>query len=183
MHHIFHHASCPQTLTELLSQDQPLISIHVGRYDNVTCVGVNIPHVLVDAEGAGIILKAWCSLIAEKVHEVPSLIDGDALADFGLPYPSTKAEEEEFLASIPSSLCRWSTWDMIRTTFNSILEFIFYPRARSGMFFLPSKLVASIRQKAMLELRNGDDREGPWLSENDIVTAILFKVCSLSPVT
>ena len=46
---------------------------------------------------------------------------------------------------------------------------------RGGMF-LPSKLVASIRQKAMLEPRCGNYEEDPWLSENDIVTAILYKV-------
>ena len=53
---------------------------------------------------------------------------------------------------------------------------------RGGMFFLPSKLVASIRQKAMLEPRCGKYEEDPWLSENNIVTAILYKVCSVLSV-
>jgi hypothetical protein len=54
-------------------------------------------------------------------------------------------------------------------------EFIIYPKDDCRMVFIPTNFIQRIREEAKKEL-GGEMTEGPWLSENDIVTAIMVKV-------
>jgi hypothetical protein len=176
MFHLFRSRSCPRTAADLLKQkDAPIISLHVSRFSDATCVGFTIPHAICDVPGVGIILRAWCSLLASRAAEIPPLVIDDVLADFGSPYPTTKAGVKALRASMRSTFRIWGLWSKIRVNIRFMREFIIYPKDDCRMVFIPTNFIQRIREEAKKEL-GGEMTEGPWLSENDIVTAIMVKV-------
>lgn len=177
--HLFRSKTCPQNATELIAQkDRPIISLHVSCFSDATCIGFSLPHSFADVLGMGVIMRAWCSILAGRSSEVPPLFEGDALADFGAPFPSKKAEQKKLYESVQGTYRLWSFWDKVKYyTWLTTSEFILHPSEEVRLLFFPNSLVDKLRKETMLK---GEKEKGSaWVSENDIVTALLVKVCSI----
>lgn len=177
MMYLFRSMSCPRTVSQMMKQnDAPIINLHISCFSDVTCIGFSLPHCVADAPGMGIILHAWCSVLAGKASELPKLYDRDPLATFGSPYPSKKADAKKFRESMQGAFQILNFWTKIPYYAGLLPEFIFHPKEESRMLFIPMKLVEKLRDTALSELREKSGKETMWVSENDIVTALLVKV-------
>lgn len=137
----------------------------------MTCIGFSHPHILADALGTGIILRAWCSVLAGRESEVPALIEEDPLKDFGKPYPSTKAGVKALRASMRGDYHLYGLWARLKFYPPIFVEMILHPKETVHTVFIPEKTVVRLREEAM---REGE--KDVWVSDNDIVSAILLKV-------
>lgn len=174
----FRTSGTPRKVPDLLKlDDSPMLYVHIHRFSDVTCVGVHIPHLFCDVPGLGIILRAWCSLVSASDDmqsvELPPLIEGDPLADFGKPYPTTKAEREAFKRSMLSSFTILGRLDTLRYFGKMALDLMTH-KEECRMVFIPQKVVRRMKEETMSVLAKED--EGKFVSENDIVTALLTKV-------
>ncbi|KAK7049132.1 hypothetical protein R3P38DRAFT_3345995 [Favolaschia claudopus] len=58
--------TCPQTLSAFLHPHVPLLHIHLSLYpadDNLTLIGVTMPHIAFDGVGIGVLLRAWTHVL------------------------------------------------------------------------------------------------------------------------
>ena len=171
----FRSTTSPRTASDLLNKDIPIMSLHITQFSDVTCVGLSLPHAVVDVMGFGIIMRAWCSIIADDHAKVPSLIVGDPFADYGPPYPSTRSGVKALRASMISTARVWGLRGKIRYFGRLILELALSPKEHCGLFFIPKSVVDRIREDGMREAKERG-KGGGWVSENDVITAILVKV-------
>ena len=153
--------------------DSPSIRIHVTTFSNVTCIGFTLPHIYGDVPGMSIILRAWCSIIAGHEAELPALFDGDPRAHIGGPYPSSAKELKELYEDMEGDYHIAGWWEKIRYYAPIVLEMVFYPKEQARMIFLSESILVKLRQAALAEL---DDGKEVWVSENDIVFALMVKV-------
>ena len=154
------------------------MSLHINRFSDVTCLGLALPHAVVDMVGVGIIMRAWCSIMANEHADVPPLIVGDPLAEYGAPYPSTRSGVKKLRASMVGTARVWSLRSKIRYFGRMIFEFVLSPKEHCGLFFIPMSVVDRIREEGMHEAKESASTSGGsvWVSENDVITAILVKV-------
>ena len=158
-------------MSDLLNKDVPIMSLHINQFSDVTCVGLFLPHAVVDMMGVGIIIRAWCSIMADDHTDVPPLIVGDPLAKYGAPYPSTQSGVKELRASMVGTTRVWGLRGKIRFYSRVILEMFLSPKERCGLFFIPMSVVDRIREEGMREAMESASGGGAWVSENDVITS------------
>ncbi|KAF9017975.1 hypothetical protein BDZ89DRAFT_1140296 [Hymenopellis radicata] len=169
----FRTPSTPRIVPDLLKRkDAPMLQVHVHCFADVTCIGFHIPHLFCDVPGLAIILRAWCSLIASPndMHSVvlPQLVEGDPLKDFGEPYPKTKAELKVFRKSMLSTFTIWGLFDTVKY-YARLVSDVVTNNEECRLLFIPESVIAQLREETM----GGKEQ---WVSENDIVTALLAKL-------
>lgn len=152
-------------LTDLLKgKDIPVLHVHVHVFNDATCIGIHIPHAVVDTLGLGIIVRAWVKLInAEdpKTVVLPFVVEGDPLADWGSrSYPSESAARAQVKANTVAQLFGW--WDKLRCYIPIAWELLTSKEIARSVF-IPHSVVDRLRKEK-------------WVSENDIVIAILAHV-------
>ena len=176
----FRSAITPKVASDLLNEDsdKPIMSLHINQFSDVTCVGFTLPHAVVDMMGVGIIMRTWCSIMADDHAEVPSLIVGDPLAEYGAPYPTTRSGVRDLRASMIGTARVWGLRGKIRYFSRVILELVLSPKEHNGLFFIPTSVVNRIREEGMRGAKESANGNGgsQWVSENDVITAILVKV-------
>lgn len=124
--------------------------------------------------GMGIIMRAWCTVIAGgKPPSIPCPAEyRDILADLGPPYPRSKTGLKELQSKKRGTLQVWSLLDKLRYYTPPVLDIILHSKEYLHLIFIPNKLIAKLRTQAM-------DSMNTFISENDIVTAIVAKVSSV----
>lgn len=156
----------------LKGKDVPILHVHVNVFDDATCIGIHIPHIVVDMLGLGIIAHAWTQLINSedmKAVVLPSLMEGDPLADWGsISCPSEPAARSEVKANTAVQLFGW--WEKLRYYIPLSWE-VMTSKEVAHAIFIPFSVINRLRKETML----GDEKER-WVSENDIVIAILAHV-------
>ena len=174
----FRSTTSPKVASDLLNKDVPIMSLHINQFSDVTCVGLALPHAVVDMMGIGIIMRTWCSIMADDRVKVPSLIVGDPLAKYGAPYPTTRSGVKELRASMIGTTRVWGLQSKIRYFGRLILELVLSPKEHCGLFFIPMSVVDRIREEGKRGAKESSNDNGgsPWVSENDVITAILVKV-------
>lgn len=179
--HHFRTPNTPRLTTDLLkAKDTPLLHVHIHNYTDVTCIGFHIPHSVVDVPGLGIILRAWCSLISAKNNmqdvTLPRLFESDPLTDFGLPYPTSKKDVVAFRQTTRTKIPIFSLWENFRYYVPMIYD-LALNESESRTLFIPFSVIENIRKKIMVHGEGESEKKVVWVSENDVVTAILAKAC------
>ncbi|KIY63970.1 hypothetical protein CYLTODRAFT_493506 [Cylindrobasidium torrendii FP15055 ss-10] len=176
----FRDTTTPAVIKDLLKgKDVPLLHIHVNVFDDATCIGIHIPHVLVDMLGLGIVAQAWAALVNSedmKAVALPTLMEGDPLADWGSrSYPSDPAAQAEVKANTTVRLFGW--WEKLRYYIPISWE-VMTSKEEAHTIFIPFSVIERLRKETMA----GDEKER-WVSENDIVVAIIahMHLCSIAP--
>lgn len=107
---------------------------------------------------------------------VPPLIVGDPLAEHGAPYPCTRSGVKELRASMASTARVWGLRGKMRYYSRLILELTLSSKENCGLFFIPTRALDRIREEGMRGAKESAGGGSQWVSENDVLTAILVKV-------
>ncbi|KZP11674.1 hypothetical protein FIBSPDRAFT_1050594 [Athelia psychrophila] len=175
--HLFRSKDCPALMSEWIKQkDAPVIRLHFTTFSDVTCIGFTLPHLFADVPGISVILRAWCSIVAGHESQLPALLTEDPIANIGGPYPSTKKELKTFHADMEGGYRLFSFWNKIRYYVPMTAEFVRHPKEEVRLVFLPLQTLEKMRRSAMAELK---DEKEVWVSENDIVYALIIKLSNL----
>ncbi|KIY66236.1 hypothetical protein CYLTODRAFT_444834 [Cylindrobasidium torrendii FP15055 ss-10] len=166
----FRDASTPNILDDLLKgKDTPILHVHVNVFDDATCIGFHLPHAFADMLGLGLAVRAWVKLINAddmKATVIPKVIEGDPLVNFGkMQYPSAPEEQAILKANTTMHLYGW--WETLRYYFPMAFA-LFMNKEVSRTLFIPLSLVDALRRETI-----AGDEKTRWVSENDIVAAIL----------
>lgn len=158
-----------------LGKNQPTMYVRVKQYRNAAVVKVTLPHLLYDIFGTVLILRQWCKLMKDPKSNsnVPKLLL-EPEESIKIPFYPTKGIDQrrkvkEIRKTMKSPLRAWSKMDQNRFIANAIPEFIVNPREKKFSLFVPTSFIEKIREYSM---KNGSI----WISENDVVTAVLFKL-------
>ncbi|KIY63968.1 hypothetical protein CYLTODRAFT_493504 [Cylindrobasidium torrendii FP15055 ss-10] len=166
----FRDVSTPSFLDDLLKgKDTPMLHVHVNVFDDATCIGFHLPHAFADMLGLGLVVRAWAKLVNAddmKTVVLPEVMDGDPLADFAkMEYPSAPEEQAVVKANTTMHLYGW--WGTLRY-FVPLAFAVMTHKEISRSLFIPLSVVNALRAETM-----AGDEKARWVSENDIVTAIL----------
>ncbi len=172
--HLFLSDSSPRVTSDLLKRkDAPIMNLHVNGFTDVTCIGFGIPHAVVDVPGMGNILQTWTSVLAGEFLPPPH-VQGDPLANFGDPFPKTRAAMKKHRQGMKSTFQLWNTWDKLRYYSWILLDLMLHKEV-DKLVFIPQHAVDNLLEKAMEAQKEKGDK-AIRLSENDIVVAIITKV-------
>jgi hypothetical protein len=165
-------------LDDWLYSDIPLVSVHVVNFEDKTLVSVSYPHVLTDAQGFGIILKAWTAVLQGVEDEVPVFqgFSTDPLASLGDNAPQTDlCYKKQTLSAIGAVVFG------IRYVFGQL----FHP-CDQRILVVPQAFFDQIREQAMEELAmsmtktDQVEQGAPFLSHGDIVLAWWTKMALMA---
>lgn len=173
----FRDNSTPNFLDDLLkAKDMPMLHVYVNVFDDATCIGFHLPHAFGDMLGLGLIMRAWAKLVnAEDMKSVvlPEVMEGDPLADWAdMEYPRTP--EAQAVVKANTTMHLYGLWGTLRY-FVPLAFSILTHKETSRSLFIPLSVIDALRSETM-----AGDEKARWVSENDIVTAILTYVSSLS---
>ncbi|KAF7339718.1 hypothetical protein MSAN_02187300 [Mycena sanguinolenta] len=66
--------SCPSSTEGFLERKIPMLHVHVSTFDDMTFVGITAPHILFDASGVGMLLRAWTRLLGrDDIEEIQGM--------------------------------------------------------------------------------------------------------------
>lgn len=150
----------------------PILFVHITHFSDATVVGTNCPHVVGDQFGLSNIMRAWLGLVEGKAPPPMTGHDEDVLAHLK-PY----SEYKKLGVSRKGKMRVRRPGERVFVALGLAPDMIRYPKEFSYTLFLPLSVVESLRERhsKTLEEKNG---ASPGLSNGDIVSAILFKVCS-----
>ncbi|KAF9027403.1 hypothetical protein BDZ89DRAFT_808633 [Hymenopellis radicata] len=165
--HLFRSPTSPRTVTELLAlPDHPIIALHLTMFADVTCIGFSIPHCFADMLGVGIILDAWCAVLAGNAP--PPLYEEDnILASFGAVYPETEEGVRRLREKKLSSM-QVPSAEEGNVGYDAIQE-------EERMLFVPCKVIEKYRAEGFHEFRARGLADA-WIGEHDVLTAMLMKL-------
>ncbi|KEY75003.1 hypothetical protein S7711_01345 [Stachybotrys chartarum IBT 7711] len=148
--------------------DTPLLLVHVTSYQDATVVSVNIPHFVSDQRGIASMMTAWLLVAGGKpppqfvnlgVHDLdgPTDLPSSELRKKGTYRLKTKGEH-------------------IRTIIGFMPDIIRNREEERRVLILSAATVASLRDKCNKEVEIKYGKDGPSLTNGDIVSAVLIKV-------
>jgi len=156
--------------------DAPMLLVHLSTFADATVITISHPHVLGDQMGLMNIVKAWLGML--EGNPPPPMI---GYLEDALPgkkpfdeYPSSEVVKKGRMR-IKSRL------ENVGTGLGFIPELVLNPREDKRMLFLPASLVRSLRDRQFKKLA-GDNNGLPELTNADIITAIMTKVCHPQPI-
>lgn len=163
---LFQHPDCCYALSDLLARgDYPPCSVHLTIFDDATCLGLTIPHVLSDIDTLGILLRAWPDKNpTEPVYEIgKSPLDVvDAMVDDGRPAGGQRPTKG---------------WTTFRLSMTYMMDLLWNGmKEEERVIHVPKEVLARLRAEADKEL---DVAKGEWVSEHDLLMVWALKVPTL----
>jgi len=156
--------------------DAPMLLVHLSTFADATVITISHPHVLGDQMGLMNIVKVWLGML--EGNPPPPMI---GYLEDALPgkkpfdeYPSSEVVKKGRMR-IKSRL------ENVGTGLGFIPELVLNPREDKRMLFLPASLVRLLRDRQFKKLA-GDNNGLPELTNADIITAIMTKVCHPQPI-
>ncbi|KAM0241439.1 hypothetical protein ACHAP5_007636 [Fusarium lateritium] len=163
----------PQTLSDFIYSDVPLLSLHITTFNDATLVGLSWPHALMDVMGQQALLRAWSSVLSGREMDVPPILDAreDVLrtaVNMSDPEERFEMAEQQLKGTGLISFGLRYAWDVMSG-----------PAAQSKMIYMPATALSALRSQAEADLSKtaGDV---PFLSDNDILTAWAARIVGLS---
>ncbi|GIK04355.1 hypothetical protein Aspvir_008436 [Aspergillus viridinutans] len=160
----------PNNIKHYLTTDEPLLSLRIISFTDATLVSITFPHAVTDAMGTADFLRAWSSMLADRLDQLPPVLGarGDVMASVGTlddkRSQSPHALEHRRIRGLSLvSLILRLVWD--RLTRRNI-------QART--IYLPAEFIARLRQSAQLDSQPSQpsgETEFSFLSDGDLITA------------
>ena len=177
----FRGPNCPTTIDGFFKPGVPALQAHVGIYKGGILIGLTFPHLAFDAEGAGIILRAWAATTRGELDSVTPSPDSFC----PLRAEELAAKAAELGERFESQRDHGFRYLPFLSLFIVILQLI-WSIIRAGpqvtiLVRIPKNWALEQKKLANAELAattaNGRDSNQPtFVSTNDILTAFLFKV-------
>jgi hypothetical protein len=165
----------PTTLSELVSNDRPQLSLHVTLFSDATLVGLSWPHTLMDAMGQQALLHAWSLVLAGRHSEVPPLCGTREDALCAAVEASTKQEEYKLEQN------RLRGWALLEFGFRYVWHLIWYRKAETHTIYLPRTTITDLNRQAQSDLLTEENGIGKaFISEGDVLTAWIARVIACS---
>ncbi|KAI5475787.1 hypothetical protein MNV49_000838 [Pseudohyphozyma bogoriensis] len=162
--HLYRVPSTPNSNAEYLATQAPLLSVHVHKFTNASCIGVTVPHGVFDATGLGEILKGLSAKLHDSYWNPPTLPSGD-----------TNPAQSAIEASPSDAEVTWSTAFVEATTIGRALWDATWAREvwyglEDKCMFLEKAVVESLVGTAKEEVREmTEGRE--YVSTGDVLQA------------
>ncbi|KAL5529816.1 hypothetical protein ACEPAG_5803 [Sanghuangporus baumii] len=174
-HHLFL-PYAPKSIQELMDSDKPMCHLHVTNFDDAALIGLSVPHLLCDASGVAIIIKALCTLINSGAKPRP-LNHHD-------PFASYK-RKDGVAREVPAP----PHWRLLTRLDRAILyirqlwEHFLGSRVDNYDIFIPQLEVQRMKTQAMrdISIQYGSNT-GRYVSTSDVVLAFLLQ-CTHSSST
>lgn len=149
--------------------DAPLLWVHLSYFSDATVVGINLPHAVSDQLGFSSIIKAWLGLVSG--HVPPPLLE---LKDEDMDSPNEKQLSQ---TQIKGHLRLMTRWERVRQMVGLATELVLDLGDPVHILFIPLPVAQALRERCTkdLKLKYGED---VFISEADVVSALLVKVCS-----
>ncbi|GIJ91796.1 hypothetical protein Asppvi_010769 [Aspergillus pseudoviridinutans] len=160
----------PSNIKHYLTTDEPLLSLRIISFTDATLVSITFPHAVTDAMGTADFLRAWSSMLADRLDQIPPVLGAreDIMASVGTlddkRSQSPHALEHRRIRglSLLSMILRL-VWD----------RFI-KRNIHARIIYLPAEFIARLRQSAQLDSQSSQPSEEtkfPFLSDGDLITA------------
>lgn len=161
----------PRGLDDWLFTDTPALVVHVISFTDATFVTLTYSHSLVDGVGKREIMTNWCKVLAGRTKDVVPLAGWDEAPMDWLGRPLAVGEGRHVHAD--KQLQGWRKWYWVfRFVYERIVNRNQY---RQRNLFIPASTMARIRQRV-----EGDtEKEGPFLSDNQLLTTWLVRLACL----
>ncbi|KAF2158980.1 hypothetical protein M409DRAFT_30514 [Zasmidium cellare ATCC 36951] len=164
----------PEKLADYLSEDEPILGLHVVSFSDATIVTLSWPHVALDGMGRKALLDAWSLVLQGREDEVSEFhgFDEDPLATLGTnPTEAYVHERKAF---------RW--WDMLVFTFRYLVDQIFWqPKDESRVICLPKSFVQTLKAQAAADI--AAEQPSAYVSEGDVISVWWTRrIVSCTPV-
>jgi shikimate O-hydroxycinnamoyltransferase len=170
--HNFSNASIPVCLSApswLVGPSDPLVQAHITRLYNGIAVALAMHHVLGDARATFTFLGAWaeCSRVGALVSVRPPVIDRTNL----MPLPKTTIRRHDEFKIVPPIAS-----DAAPATATPFV----LPTIATEYLHFTSESLARLKQDAIDSMPDSAREHGSWVSMNDALTALLWRVYTRS---
>ncbi|KAF7325653.1 hypothetical protein MKEN_00415200 [Mycena kentingensis (nom. inval.)] len=162
----FRSPSTPPSVAAFLKPNVPLLHVHVVTFHDTTFIGLTSSHVLLDAMGTKILIRAWTRLLAgEPLADIEGMPwDFEAFAGFTQPTPGWHQQGWFRLG-----LLSIATW---------IVQRVLLPRLRDpkevGMHVrVPKAFLEAEKRRVMEELKAAGSED--WVGSSDVLLAWWLK--------
>jgi hypothetical protein len=170
----------PETLADFLYHDTPQLSLHITSFENATLVALSWPHTLMDVMGQQALLQAWSLVLAGIDEEVPSMLGArdDAICEAanGSAAQKPSATKQEFILGQR----QLKGWQMFKFGLRFAWDMLWNPTVGTRTIFLTRKAMDMLRNQAQKDLLSPFDKEKPFISEGDVLTAWSARNLALS---
>ncbi|KAG6816375.1 hypothetical protein H0H93_008151 [Arthromyces matolae] len=174
----FRHPSVPTSLSSFSRHKAPILSLHVTKFANYTCVGITVPHGLFDAVGAGQIIRSLrCELRGES-WDVPSFSETNVLQvafEDIVASPRTHHNSDKFYSEMLDRLKRAFVAPSLRNLLTCGIMFVYemvWQRSENKAVYLGGDVL-----KNLIEVVKGEvESSGAgWVSTADVLTSWFLK--------
>lgn len=150
----------PTTVSEIIDQDVPMMSLHVTTFNNATVVVISWPRLLMDSAGLQAMLRSWSMVINGQLKMVPMI----------------KGAHEDILAN-ESSLQKELWIDGFRPgLFGRIMIFFYFiwrlfqsPKFEEKTIIIPPRFVEGLYNQAMADILPTEGSIEDAISEKSLV--------------
>lgn len=171
-----------RVLNDWITTDKAQLGLHVCTFKDATFVTLTWIHLLLDAMGRSVLLKAWTAMLEGREDDVPEFhgYDTDPLKNLGAS-PSTlaalglspKIEESVLKSKQLGGLA------MAKFVYNYMWEIVFHPREHGRIICMPASYLSTLRARCLKDLDTLDpsllttnsSTGRPFLSDGDILCA------------
>lgn len=158
----------PDSIEHYYTTDEPMMSLHITSFADATLVSISFPHLLSDAMGAAELLKAWSSVLADRLDRVPTMLGAreDVIRAVGT--------SEDRKAQTPFVLQdkRIRGLSMLAFALRFGWDLLTRRNIQARTVFFPAEFLSQLRLTAQQQLRmGGSGKEAPFLSQGDVITA------------
>ncbi|GAA5857847.1 hypothetical protein JCM8547_006002 [Rhodosporidiobolus lusitaniae] len=180
LHPLFRHHSVPTTLAKHASTGAPLVNIHLTLLLDAVCIGVSVPHGVLDGRGTGMLLSAMGAEMRGREWQAPPLPEvgeenpvGSALEklneDDGLPSTAVSGS----LAPLKAERQPMTLLGLVRFFTNVFWQKIWW-RSEQRWLFLRQQVVDRLAREVKEEVQK--ETEGrEHVSTGDVLHAWLLK--------
>jgi hypothetical protein len=150
----------PSKMEDYLARDEPQISLHVVTFTDATLFTISYLHSLMDGLGAEGLLRGWTAVLDGREQDVPRMIGYDK--DPIIPLIGKTPGEKNVLYD------RYHSDPWVPTS-------IKMPDTAYTWLRIPDNILATLRDKAMQELRQLNPSSKDFVSRGDIFAAWLIR--------
>ena len=170
--HLFADEASPKALADWTSSDTPIISLHITQFSDATCVGLKVPHSVLDGGSIRIVIHGWTKVLTGTLPPPLNILgytnvkEGKKLAIDALSAIAEGRDGTE-AATAPYLLRGFSYFVFIILI---VVDIIWNKREKKRLIHLPKAFVEALRYQAM-----GGLSEGERVSSSSVVAAWLAK--------